>query len=268
MPHKQKHVLITGGGSGIGRALALEAASRDMAVALCGRRRDALDATAMLLGGTTKSLVIAADITRAADRLAIVDRLGERWGRLDVLVNNAGLVEGGPLEAMDDDALDRTFRTNVIGPMALTRDLLPLLTAAHPARIVNVGSLFGDIPYPGFTAYSASKFALRGFSGALRRECKSRGIGVTYAAPRATQTNAAVAFKELIAATKMQLDPPDRVAREIWDAVAKGADSVYASGPERLYVLIQRLFPRVIDRSLARQSSAAVPAPTPPLTSV
>jgi short-subunit dehydrogenase len=254
MQLEPKLVLITGAGSGIGRALCIEAAQRGMTVALCGRRRDALAATGALLPPTTH-LIIPADITLSEDRRRIVDRIRSERGSLDILINNAGIVEGGPLQKVDDDALARTFQTNIIAPMALTRDLMPLLIAAKPSRVVNVGSIFGDIGYPEFTCYSAAKFALRGFSIALRREWKHKGIGVTYAAPRATQTAAAAAFASLIAKTKMNMDTPEQVARQIWRAIASGHDSVYAPAPERFYVLIQRLFPRVIDWSLSRSSS-------------
>jgi short-subunit dehydrogenase len=253
MQPEQKLVLITGAGSGIGRALCIEAAQRGMTVALCGRRRDALAATGALLPATTH-LIIPADITRSEDRRRIVDRIRSERGSLDMLINNAGIIEGGPLEAFDDDALARTFQTNVLAPMALTRDLMSLLVAAKPSRVVNVGSIFGDIGYPEFTCYSAAKFALRGFSIALRREWKRHGIGVTYAAPRATRTDAAVAFADLIAKTKMNMDSPEQVARQIWRAIASGQDTVYAPAPERIYVLVQRLFPRVIDWSLSRPS--------------
>jgi short-subunit dehydrogenase len=252
MPPEQKLVLVTGAGSGIGRALCVEAANRGMAVALCGRRQEALEATRTLLGNSAGHLIIPADITRPEDRNVIVDRIRTGRGALDVLINNAGIVEGGPLETFDDDALARTFQTNVMAPMALTRDLMALLVAAKPSRVVNVGSIFGDIGYPEFTGYSAAKFALRGFSMALRREWKRKGISVTYAAPRATRTDAAAAFAGLIARTKMTMDSPEQVARQIWGAVARGKDFVYAPAPERVYVLIQRLFPRVIDRSLSR----------------
>src|ERR1700731_4456809 len=174
MQPEPKLVLITGAGSGIGRALCIEAAQRGMTVALCGRRRDALAAT---------HLIIPADITRSEDRRRIVDRIRSERGSLDVLINNAGIVEGGPLEKFDDDALARTFQTNVIAPIALTRDLMPLLIAAKPSR-------------------------------------------VAYAAPRATRTDAADAFAGLIAKTKMSMDSPEQVARQIRRAIASGHDSV------------------------------------------
>jgi short-subunit dehydrogenase len=252
MQPEQKLVLVTGAGSGIGRALCVEAAQRGLAVALCGRRREALEATGALLGPGASHLIIPADITRPEQRRRIVDRIRKERGALDILINNAGIVEGGPLETFDDDALARTFQTNVMAPMALTRDLMSLLIAAKPSRVVNVGSIFGDIGYPEFTCYSAAKFALRGFSIALRREWKQKGIAVTYAAPRATRTDAAAAFASLIAKTKMNMDSPEQVARQIWRAVARGHDSVYAPAPEKVYVLIQRLFPRAIDWSLSR----------------
>src|SRR6202051_3120806 len=222
---EQKLVLVTGAGSGIGRALCVEAANRGMAVALSGRRQEALETSRALIGSDTGHLVIPADITRPEDRRIIVDRIKSERGALDILINNAGIVEGGPLETFDDDALARTFQTNIMAPMALTRDLMPLLVAAKPSRVVNVGSIFGDIGYPEFTSYSAAKFALRGFSMALRREWKRKGIGVTYAAPRATQTDAAAAFAGLIAKTKMAMDSPEQVARQIWRDVACGPDA-------------------------------------------
>src|ERR1700681_4774110 len=235
MQPERKLVLITGAGSGIGRALRLEAAQRGMTVATCGGRQDALEATGALLSPAAPRLIIPADITRPEDRHRIVDRIRKERGALDILINNAGIIEGGSLETFDDDALARTFQTNVMAPMALTRDLMSLLIAAKPSRVVNVGSIFGDIGYPEFTCYSAAKFALRGFSIALRREWKQKGISVTYAAPRATRTDAAVAFAGLIAGTKMNLDTPEQVARQIWRAIASGNDSVYAPAPERIY---------------------------------
>lgn len=260
-----RHVLITGAGSGIGRALALDAASRGMRVALCGRRREPLAETAALTGAPGATLVIPADLTSPADRRAVVAELARCWGRLDILINNAGCVRGGSLADMGDDMLDAVLDANVVAPIALTRDLGSLLAATGSARVVNVGSLFGDIAYPGFAAYSASKHALRGFSDALRREWGSRGIGVTYAAPRATRTPAAAAFAELIEASGMGLDDPADVARRILDGALAGRDTVYPRGAEPVFVLVQRLFPRLIDRALVRQHARAATAGRKPL---
>jgi short-subunit dehydrogenase len=254
MPHEVRRVLVTGGGSGIGRALVVEGARRGMRVALCGRRPAALAETAAALPSGADPLLITADLSNAADRARVVSTLAESWGRLDVLINNAGVVAGGSAHSLTDAALEEIILTNVLAPIALTRDLAPLLAAARLSRVVNIGSMFGDIAYPGFAAYSASKFALRGFSSALRREWKPLGIGVTYAAPRATRTAAAAAFRDLIEQTGMRLDDAAGVATAVWQAVEAGHDHVYPPGLERLFVFIQNLAPKLIDRSFARKA--------------
>ena len=251
-----KIALITGAGSGIGRALAVELSQRNSRVLLVGRRRDPLEETRALLPRRDLGAVLRADITDPADRDELVRRV-RSWGRLDVLVNNAGLVVSGPLSVSDVEGRRRMIDTNLASPMELTLALLPLLKAGAPSRIVNVGSLFGDIAFPYFSAYSATKFGLRGWSDGLRRELAPAGIGVTYAAPRGTRTAAAESFAALAAAFAMRLDPPDVVARQIARAIAADARVVYPPGIERLFVLLQRLVPTAIDQALGRQLARA-----------
>jgi short-subunit dehydrogenase len=179
------------------------------------------------------------------------------WGRLDLLINNAGLVVSGPLSSEDAESRRRMIDTNLTAPMELTLALLPLLKAAAPSRIVNVGSLFGDIAFPYFSAYSATKFALRGWSDALRRELAPAQIGVTYAAPRGTRTPAAASFASLSEAFAMRLDPPELVAQQIAGAIAADASAVYPKGIERLFVLLQRLMPAAIDQAVSRKLAKA-----------
>jgi short-subunit dehydrogenase len=143
--------------------------------------------------------------------------------------------------------------TNLTAPILLSRDLLPALRAAS-GRVVNIGSVFGDIAYPYFAAYSATKFGLRGFSDALRRELSGQGVGVTYIAPRATRTAAETAFAPLIEPLRMTLDDADTVARQAWDAIIAGRRESFPRGPERLFVLVQRLFPALVDRSVGAQA--------------
>jgi NAD(P)-dependent dehydrogenase (short-subunit alcohol dehydrogenase family) len=249
---ERKRALITGAGSGIGRSLAIEAAKRGVQVALAGRRLDALNETVSQLPGNGH-VAVAADVTIPADRRALMADVQEHWGALDLLVNNAGVVPVGPIAAATDDDLQAVLQTNLLAPMALVREALPLLKRAKGARVVNIGSVFGDIPYPLFAPYSASKAGLRGFSIALRRELAPLGIGVTYAAPRATETPAARSLQSLIEPFEMKFDTPEAVAKFIWNAVAREANAIYPAGPERLYVLMQRLFPRVIDKAVAKQ---------------
>jgi NAD(P)-dependent dehydrogenase (short-subunit alcohol dehydrogenase family) len=248
-----KRTLITGAGSGIGRALALEASRLGMKVALCGRRAGPLAETLSEMTPSGQHLRLRGDITNPAVRRGMRDYLWRQWGGLDVLVNNAGVIAIGPLACATDAEFEEMMATNVIAPLALTREMLPLLRRAMPSRVVNVGSMFGDIPYPLFAAYSASKFALRGLSIALRRELRAYGVGVTYAAPRATRTDAARVLDPLVEPMQMRMDNPAHVATQIWRAVARDRDSIYAKGPERLFVLVQTLLPRLVDRAIAAQ---------------
>jgi len=229
-----KRTLITGAGSGIGRALAIEASRRGMTVALCGRRANALYETLTLMAPGKSHLRLQGDITDPVVRRGLRDYLWKHWRGLDVLVNNAGALAVGPLAHTSDAELERVLATNVIAPAALSREMLPLLRRAMSSRIVNVGSMFGDIAYPLFATYSASKFGLRGLSIAMRRELKPYGVGVTYAAPRATRTESSPAFDWLVAPMRMRVDDPAIVAAQIWRAVGHELDHVYARGSERV----------------------------------
>lgn len=244
---EERSVLITGAGSGIGRALAGALARRGARLILTGRREQALIGSAALLPAGTHVAVVPTDITTAAGRARIVQACR---GGLDILINNAGMVPVGPLSELSDDTLQAMVATNIASPIALIRDLRPILRASDRPRVVNIGSIFGDIGHPYFAAYCASKFALRGLSDALRRELAVDGIGVTYVAPRATRTDAASAFSALVKPFGMALDDPEVVAESIAVAIATEARTAYAAGPERLFVLLQRVAPRVIDFAL------------------
>ncbi len=245
----KKTVLITGAGSGIGRAMAIEGARRGYALILTGRTVANLEATRDMTGAGDVTLV-PGDVTTREGRAAMVAATG---GRLDILINNAGVLAVGHLRDLDDDRLNRVVATNLIAPMAVARDLLPSLEAVQ-GRVVNVGSVFGDIAYPFFAAYSATKFGLRGFSDALRRELSGRGVGVTYIAPRATQTAAEAEFAALVEPMDMTMDTPARVATQAWDAIEAGRRESFPRGKERLFVKIQRLFPSIIDKAVGAQA--------------
>ena len=245
-----KVAIITGAGGGIGRALALEASRRGIKLLLAGRRRAPLEETAALVGGAVSVEIQPCDVTDAGDRGRLIGEAETLFGKLDYLVNNAGAVAVGRFVDMPAGEIERLAAVNLAAPAALIQQALPLLRRAQGARIVNVGSMFGAIGFPRFAAYSASKFALRGLSDALRRELSADGIGVTYAAPRATRTPAAERFADLVEPMGMTLDPPERVARRLWDAVEAGRDRVTPGVGESLALLVQSLAPRLVDRKL------------------
>jgi short-subunit dehydrogenase len=251
---EEKQVLITGASSGIGRALAVACARRGARLILTGRNEGALEETRGLLPTTCDVTLVAADIATPEGRRRI-RQTATSQGPLDVLINNAGVVLSGRIEDNDDAALARVFETNVLAPIALTRDLMAPLRRAPAPRIVNVGSVFGDIGHPMFSAYAASKFALRGFSDSLRRELAGEGIGVLYAAPRATRTGATAAFAHLVVPFGMAVDDADTAAAQIVRAIERDRAHAYARGPERFFVLVQRLLPFLVDRALARKQA-------------
>lgn len=244
-----KTVVITGAGTGIGRALAITAAHKGFNVILAGRSVATLTETAAACGDCNVRHVIA-DVTTPQGRATICDAVN---GSLDILINNAGVISVGHLHDMTDADLERMTATNLVAPMALTRDLLPALRHAK-GRIVNIGSVFGDIAYPYFAGYSATKFGLRGFSDAIRRELSGTGIGVTYIAPRATHTAAESTFAALIEPLDMTLDSAETVAAQVWNAILKGKRESFPKGKERTFVKVQRLFPWLVDLSVGAQA--------------
>lgn len=252
-----KIALVTGAGSGIGRALALNLAFEGARVILVGRREAALEATRKMFPVMSSGIVIPADITDEASRERLVAAVAG-LGRLDLLINNAGVVEAAPVDGMGAGAQRRMVETNLLAPMELTLGLLPVMEATGSARIVNIGSMFGDIAFPFFAAYSATKFGLRGWSEALRRELAPRGIAVTHVAPRGTRTPAADGFSHLATAFDMRLDAAEAVARLVVEAIRRGRRDIYPRGAERLFLLIQKLAPGVVDRALSAKAAAVM----------
>jgi short-subunit dehydrogenase len=157
-------------------------------------------------------------------------------------------------ENADPAAIERLVQVNLVAPMLLARALLPSLLAQGGGRIVNVGSTFGSIGFPYFAAYSASKFGMRGFSEALRRELGGTGVGVTYIAPRATQTPFNTgAIVRMNRTLKVAMDPPELVGAAIQRAIEADRDEVHLGWPERLFVRLNGLFPRIVDGALRKQ---------------
>jgi NAD(P)-dependent dehydrogenase (short-subunit alcohol dehydrogenase family) len=161
--------LITGGGRGIGRAIALALAGPETLVAVAGRTRSQLDAVAREVdakGG--RSLALDMDVTDERAVMRAIEALRAAADHVDVLVNNAGVGGGEPVARSDADLWRRTIDTNVVGTYLVTRAVLPLMGAG--GRIINQSSVLGRFGVPGYTAYCASKHAVIGFTRALALE--------------------------------------------------------------------------------------------------
>ncbi|MBK6453409.1 MAG: SDR family oxidoreductase [Proteobacteria bacterium] len=256
MKAAEMRALITGASGGIGCALARELHGRGASVLLVGRNAQALERAAQALGGRSARVDwCAADLATVAGRARVVEA-ASLWGGsgINVLVNNAGCGDFGLLDEIDDAAIERLFAINAIAPMQLTRALLPTLRSQPASAILNIGSVFGSLGYPGFTAYSATKFALRGFTEALRREMADSKIGVHYFAPRATKTGMnSAAVDRMNAELKVAMDPPAQVAAAACAMLEAGKASAVLGWPEKLFVRINALLPGAVDGSLRKQ---------------
>ncbi|MGK5630247.1 SDR family NAD(P)-dependent oxidoreductase [Streptomyces sp. URMC 123] len=177
-------VLVTGAGTGIGRATARAFAAEGAHVVAVGRRAEPLDATA---AGHDRIAPLVADITADGEPERIVRTVRERYGRLDVLVNNAGIVSGGPLGTLTPEAIAPLLATNLVAPVLLAQAALPSLEDAGGV-IVNVSTSVGQRAWPGSSLYAATKTALELLTRSWAVELAPRGIRVVAVAPGAIDT--------------------------------------------------------------------------------
>ncbi len=181
--------LITGASSGIGEAAAELFARRGYRVALAARRVDRLEALAERIG-PAQALVVPTDVSDSQAVEAMVQQVLETWGRVDVLVNNVGFGRLRRLENLDPlRDIEAQVRINLLGAMWAARAVLPHMYQRGSGSIVNVSSVAGWVALPGYSVYAATKYALRGFTEALRREAAPRGVRVSavYPGPVATE---------------------------------------------------------------------------------
>ena len=184
-----RSVLVTGAGSGIGRATTVAFARRGARLTLTGRREEPLKETAKLVeeaGGEAQ--VVAGDVTDGAARERFVRSAVERFGGLDVLVNNAGSVRAGRLEKVDAEEVRSQIEVNLTAPILLTQAAIPALRESGDAAVVNVSSGFGLVGMPFYAAYAATKAGIAHFGEALRRELFGEGVHVMTIYPGATET--------------------------------------------------------------------------------
>lgn len=251
MQSPECRALVTGASGGIGQAVARALCGEGAQVLLAGRRMESLHEIARAYPGQVE--VVQADITTRSGRESVASAADDLGG-LNCLINGAGISDFGLLEHQDEETIAALIGLNVTGTLQLTHRLLPVLRRADRAMVVNIGSIFGSIGYPGFSSYCASKFALRGFSEALRRELADTRTKVIYIAPRATRTAlnspSVVAMNEDL---KVAMDPPERVAAAVIAAVHAEREETYLGWPEKFFVSLNGLLPRIVDRALRRQ---------------
>jgi NADP-dependent 3-hydroxy acid dehydrogenase YdfG len=241
-----KVLVVTGAGSGIGRAVALEAARRGAKVAAVDLNPDTLGETAA--GNPT----ISAHPLNVTDRDAVEAlpaQVADRWGAVDGVVHCAGIIQPFVrLKDLDYATIDRIFAVNWSGTLYLTKAFLPVLLARPAGHIVNVSSMGGFLPVPGQTVYGASKAAVKLLTEGLHAECAGTTVRVTVVFPGGVATNittnSGVSMPAVDGAKAPKITTPERAARDILDGVEANAYRVLIGKDARMMDKLYRLNPR------------------------
>lgn len=246
-------VVLTGASGGIGAALCDALVAADARVIAVGRNAARLDAIAARHPPGRVS-VVQADLATEAGRAALVAAVSAREVAPSVLVLAHAMGAFGLFEDQSAEALRALVDTNLVGSLLLIHALLPVLRAHPRPAVVAVGSTFGSLAFPGFAAYSATKFGLRGLMEGLSREYADTGLRFQYLSPRATRTafntpQAEAMNREM----KVAQDDPDAVAAQLVAAMLDGRTRLQIGWPERLFVRLNGVLPGLIDRNLRAQ---------------
>jgi short-subunit dehydrogenase len=252
-----RRLLITGASSGIGRSVAELAAGRGARVLLAARSADKLDDLAgSLTASGADALAVPADVTSETDRQRLMQTVADRFGGLDVLINNAGVASFGHFATSTEEVLRTVMEVNFFAPAELMRLAIPLLRQGHEPAIVNVASMCGRRGLPAWPEYSASKHALCGLTEALRGEMARFDIDVLLIVPGLTRSD--LPRHLLRNDGRMKIDftggmAPEHVAAAVLKALVKNRTETVVGSEARWILWINRFAPRLMDRLLARK---------------
>ena len=250
-----KTVILTGASGGIGAPLCRALVAAGASVLAVGRDQHRLDQLQRDLPLGRVHGVLA-DLATTAGRDHLVDVARALRPAPSVLVIAHAQSAFGLFDEQDPFALEAMLQTNLVGSTLLIHGLLPILRAQAQASVVVIGSTFGSLGYPGFAAYSASKFGLRGLMEALSREYADTSLRFQYLAPRATRTAFNTpAVDALNAELKVASDPPQEVAEKLVRSIIRGETRRQLGWPEKLFVRINGILPSLVDSSLRGQLS-------------
>lgn len=243
-------VILTGASGGIGVPLCAALARAGARVLAVGRDEARLQAISdQMPAGTVQCLT--ADVATPEGQARILQAAQAMRPTPSVLVLAHAQAAFGLFEEQDPEAMARLLQANLIAPMQLIRMLLPLLKAREQATVAVLGSTFGSLAFPGFAAYSASKFGLRGLTEALAREYADSSVRFQYLSPRATRTPFNTpAVDALNDELKVASDAPADVVRQLVQALERGTARLQLGWPEKLFARLNGLLPGLVDRNL------------------
>lgn len=261
---KHKTVLITGGSRGLGLVMAREFAREGARLVLCARDEQELDQARLdieQLGAEV--MVVPCDITNQHDVKAMIAAVYIRFGAVDVLVNNAGVIQVGPIEVMTHEDFELAMQAHFWGPLNTIMAVLPSMRQRRAGRIINISSIGGKISVPHLVPYSASKFALVGLSKGLRSELMKDGIKVTTVCPGLMRTGSPrnadfkgkhqfeYAWFSISDALPLLTVSAENAARQVVRACKRGDAELVISIPAKIAVLFDALFPEAMSQMLA-----------------
>jgi short-subunit dehydrogenase len=256
-------ILITGASQGIGKSLAELAVDRGGKVLAVARSVDLLQELAEEIRSRGGDLhILQADITSPDDRQKMVQAAVQSLGGLDILINNAGIGATGHFADVSPERMRKIMEVNFFGLTETTRVFLPLLMKGNRPAIVNISSIAGKRGIPARSEYSASKFAVQGFSEALRAELAKDGIDVLVICPSLTQTNFSqnmLEQKALVQLDHLRGMTAEQVARATLRAIERGKNEVCLSFKGKLIVLFSRFLPRFVDWVTRRKVRSLFP---------
>jgi len=238
--------IVTGASSGIGRATALAMARQGAYLVLAARQTELLNTLAAEIssfGGD--ALVVPTDVTRQEQVNSLVEAVIERWGRIDILVSNAGQYIRSPISLLKPSDMEQSMAVNFYGGVYAAQAVLPHMLARHSGQIVFISSLDGKFALPGDAPYVAAKFALTGFSSALRQEVAGKGISVTTVLPGRVDTPMIQNLHVPWISGKI---PPQAVANGIIRAIRRHQAEVILPFQGGLLYLISVLSPELSDQ--------------------
>ncbi|WIO73843.1 SDR family oxidoreductase [Porticoccaceae bacterium LTM1] len=248
---QQSCAVLIGATGGIGQAIAEQLCKQGKPLVLVGRNEHKLESLRKRLRELyplVYTISRICDISSAEDRQQLLNVVEQLPMGVDLLINNAGINHLALFEQQSDEEISEIIQINSVYPLLLLKLFLPyFLQRDKPVQIINVGSTFGAIASPGFVAYSASKFALRGATEALGREYADTPVRIRYFSPRATLTD--LNSEQVVSmnrAMKVQMDPPERVAKELVNFLNNRKSIYYVGWPEKLFVVINQLLPKLV----------------------
>jgi short-subunit dehydrogenase len=257
----EHHVaLITGASSGIGEATARLMARHGCHLVLAARRLERLEALAAELEGSERgvtALPLQVDVTKLDQVETAVEATLKRYKKIDILFNNAGVGRLGWLEELDPESqIDHQIQINLLGSIFMARAVLPHMQARRVGHIIQMCSIAGLIGAPTYSVYAASKFGVRGFSEALRREAAAWGIHVTVIYPGAVKTSFAqediMKRRTGIRSPKAIVLGPEVVAKAVVDSVFRPKRSIVLPFTMRPIICLNQLWPNLIDWAVKR----------------